>query len=206
MSLTQTKSRGKELKNDVVNKIREAVDNFKFVYVLEFDNMRTNAFKDLRVQLNDCRFFLGKNRVMQVALGRNQEEEYRDNLCKLGEMLGGNCALFFTNRPKEEVIPFFQEYKSLDYARAGFKATETFVIPQGEMPFAHSMLEEFKKLRLPVEIKSGKIHMRENYTVCKEGKVLTPEQCRILKLYAKPMTYFTLTPRAYWSEGQLTVL
>ena len=44
-----------ELKNDVVNKIREAVDNFKFVYVLEFDNMRTNAFKDLRVQLNDCR-------------------------------------------------------------------------------------------------------------------------------------------------------
>ncbi len=118
--------------------------------------------------------------MMQVALGRNQEEEYRDNLCKLGEMLGGNCALFFTNRPKEEVIPFFQEYKSLDYARAGFKATETFVIPQGEMPFAHSMLEEFKKLRLPVEIKSGKIHMRENYTVCKEGKVLTPEQCRIL--------------------------
>lgn len=56
MSLTQTKSRGKELKNDVVNKIREAVDNFKFVYVLEFDNMRTNAFKDLRVQLSDCRY------------------------------------------------------------------------------------------------------------------------------------------------------
>lgn len=118
--------------------------------------------------------------MMQVALGRNQEEEYRDNLCKLGEMLGGNCALFFTNRAKEEVIAFFQEYKSLDYARAGFKATETFVIPEGEMPFAHSMLEEFKKLRLPVEIRNGKIHMREKYTVCKEGKVLTPEQCRIL--------------------------
>lgn len=56
VSLTQTKSRGKELKNDVVNKIREAVDNFKFVYVLEFNNMRTNAFKDLRVQLSDCRY------------------------------------------------------------------------------------------------------------------------------------------------------
>lgn len=58
VSLTQTKSRGKELKNDVVNKIREAVDNFKFVYVLEFDNMRTNAFKDLRVQLSDCRYVI----------------------------------------------------------------------------------------------------------------------------------------------------
>ena len=56
VSLTQTKSKGKELKNDVVNSIREAVDNYKFAYVLEFDNMRTNAFKELRSQLNDCRY------------------------------------------------------------------------------------------------------------------------------------------------------
>ena len=117
---------------------------------------------------------------MQVALGRSEEEEYRDNLYKLGELLGGNCSLFFTNRPKEEILNFFKEYKSIDYARAGFKATETFVIPEGEMPFAHSLFEEFKKLRLPVEMRNGVICMREKYTVCKEGKVLTPEQCRIL--------------------------
>ena len=117
---------------------------------------------------------------MQVALGRSPEEEYRDNLSKLGEYLGGNCTLFFTNRPQEEILSFFKEYKSLDYARAGFKATEEFVIQKAEMPFAHSMMEEFRKLRLPVEMKNGTIHMREDYTVCKKGKVLTPEQCRIL--------------------------
>lgn len=117
---------------------------------------------------------------MQVALGRSQEEEYRDNLCKFGELLGGNSCLFFTNRPREEVAAFFKDFKSLDYARTGFKATEPFVIPKGEMPFEHSMMGEFKKLRLPVEMKNGKIHMREDYTVCKVGKILTPEQCRIL--------------------------
>lgn len=135
--------------------------------------------KYIKMKLS-IRFFLGKNRVMQVALGRSQEEEYRDNLCKLGEQLGGNCSLFFTNRPQEEILQFFKEYKSLDYARAGFKATEPFVIPKGEMPFAHSLFEEFKKLRLPVEMKNGVICMREDYTVCKVGKILTPEQCRIL--------------------------
>ena len=118
--------------------------------------------------------------MMKVALGRSPEEEYRDNLSKLGEYLGGNCTLFFTNRPKEEILSFFNNYKSLDYARSGFTATENFVIPKGEMPFAHSMMEEFRKLRLPVEMKNGVINMREEYTVCKEGKVLTPEQCRIL--------------------------
>ncbi|KAK8818489.1 hypothetical protein WA577_003792, partial [Blastocystis sp. JDR] len=206
VSLTQTKEKGREHKDVMVNKIREAVDNYKYIYVLQFDNMRTNAFKELRSQLADSRFFLGKNRVMQVALGRTPEEEYRDNLSKLGEALGGNCTLFFTNKPKEEVLQFFKEYKSLDFARAGFKATENFVIPKGEMPFPHSMMEEFKKLRLPVELKNGIIHMREDYTVCKTGKVLTPEQCRILKLYNKPLTFFTLTPLACWSEGQVETL
>ena len=117
---------------------------------------------------------------MQVALGRSPEEEYRDDLCKLGEQLGGNCCLFFTNRPREEVMQFFNEYKSLDYARAGFKATETFVISKGELPFAHSLFEELKKLRLPVEMKNGVICLREDYSVCKVGKILTPEQCRLL--------------------------
>ena len=129
------------------------------------------------------RFFLGKNRVMQVALGRSPEEEYRDNLYKLGEQLGGNCSLFFTNRSRDEMLQFFNEYKSVDYARAGFKATESFVIPKGELPFAHSLFEELKKLRLPVEMKNGVICMREDYSVCKVGKVLTPEQCRILVGY-----------------------
>ena len=50
---------------------------------------------------------------MQVALGRSEEEEYRDNLYKLGELLGGNCSLFFTNRPKEEILNFFKEFKSI---------------------------------------------------------------------------------------------
>ena len=56
VSLTQTKSKGKEHKDDVVNKIREAIDTFKFIYVLQFDNLRTNAFKDLRSQLSDSRY------------------------------------------------------------------------------------------------------------------------------------------------------
>ena len=52
VSLTQTKQKGKEHKDNVVNTVRECVDNYKFIYVLEFDNLRTNAFKDLRLQLN----------------------------------------------------------------------------------------------------------------------------------------------------------
>lgn len=50
-----------------------------------------------------CRFFLGKNKVMRVALGRDEDEEYRDNLHKLALYLTGQVGLLFTNQPIEKV-------------------------------------------------------------------------------------------------------
>ena len=35
---------------------------------------------------NDSRFFMGKNKVMQIALGRTPEEEYKDNLRRVSEV------------------------------------------------------------------------------------------------------------------------
>lgn len=42
--------------------------------------------------------------------------------------------------------------------------------------------------------------MYKEHTVCEEGKVLTPEQARILKLIAKPMATFTLLIKCFWSK------
>ena len=65
VSLTQTKEKGREHKDVVVNKIREAVDNYKTIYVLQFDNMRTNAFKELRSQLADSRYAVESNGITE---------------------------------------------------------------------------------------------------------------------------------------------
>lgn len=54
------------------------------------------------------------------------------------------------------------------------------MIPQGKIPFAFSMLEEFRKLKLPVDLDNGELIMTRDYTVCTKGQILTPEQCRIL--------------------------
>lgn len=54
--------------------------------------------------LNLCRFYFGKNKVMALALGRTQEDEYKDNLHKLSNQLRGQSGLLFTNKSKKEVI------------------------------------------------------------------------------------------------------
>ncbi len=71
-----------------MDKIREAVDEFEHLFLLSFHNMRSNKFKRMRMDWKDSRFFLGKNKIMQVALGRNAEEEYQENMHKISEVKG----------------------------------------------------------------------------------------------------------------------
>jgi ribosomal protein L10 len=40
---------------------------------------------------------------MRIALGRNAEEEVRENVHKVVEHLNGSCGLFFTNEEPNEI-------------------------------------------------------------------------------------------------------
>jgi mRNA turnover protein 4 len=100
----QVKPGGRPKKEDLVQKVSEALDTYESVYVFKFDNLRASAIKDLRMLHKDDRYFLGKNSVMSIALGRSPEEEPRDNLHQLSKHLTGNSGLFFTSRPRKEVV------------------------------------------------------------------------------------------------------
>ena len=62
--------------------IKECVSSYSSVYVFEVENMRNVKFKELRDEWGGSRFFLGKNRVMQRAMGRGGEQP-RDGTSKL---------------------------------------------------------------------------------------------------------------------------
>ena len=78
------------------------LDKFKYLYVLSFDNMSTNNFKSLREALPDSKFLMGKNKVIGVALGNDEETSYRPLTYRITADLKGHCTLFFTNRTREE--------------------------------------------------------------------------------------------------------
>ena len=169
------------LKEDLVNSIRECVDMFSNAFVFTFENMRTVAFKDVRAAWKDSRFFLGKNKVMRVALGRDHEDEYRDGLADLGRGLVGSVGLLFTNRSKEEVMEYFSKLAVRDFARMGAPATDTVMMQAGALTgMAHTMVEQLRKLGMPVELQNGVVHLTSDYTVCKEGEALSVDQARIL--------------------------
>lgn len=105
-------------------------------------NMRTAKVKEVRAKWQNSRFdlifsvllqvlshnfsdrfFMGKNKVTKVALGKGEEDEYtsckclivleltpgsryKDNLHLLSEKIAGNCGLMFTDSSRDDVLKY----------------------------------------------------------------------------------------------------
>ncbi len=53
------------------------------------------------------------------------------NSYRIGELLKGHCALFFTNRNPEEVKDVFQKLEEAEYATGGTIAEKTIILNKG---------------------------------------------------------------------------
>lgn len=155
------------------------------------------------------RLFLGKNKLLQIAFGRTQEDEYSDNLSRLSPLLSGSVGVLCTNRDASHVEEYFATLSVEDYARAGTVASKTILITNA-MIETHpvSMVEQFRKLGLPVEVQNGRVGMvggREEYEVCKKDKELSVEQCKILVHMGVKLAVFKIELIRRWEKENGTV-
>ncbi|KAF3856140.1 hypothetical protein F7725_016863 [Dissostichus mawsoni] len=119
ISLTKTAKKGLQSKQKLIEELRKCVDTYRNLFIFSVANMRNNKLKDIRTAWKHSRFFFGKNKVMSVALGKGETDEYKDNLHKVTKYLRGEVGVLFTNKTKEEVQEYFNHFKEMDYARAG---------------------------------------------------------------------------------------
>lgn len=188
----------------MIESLHEACDGFSYIYLFQVENMRNNKFKELREQWPTSRFFMGKNKVMQVALGKTPSEEYKKNLFRLATKISGSgCGLLFSNNAPSEVVKYFEEYEEPNFARSGFQATHNFLMPPNALDhYPVSMEPQLRQLGLPTRIQNAKITVPANVIICKEGDVLTPEQCKLLELFDEKMAVFKLHVVSVWHENK----
>lgn len=189
VALTKTEKRTtRDHKSAYIQQVRDTIDAHDSLYLFSYENMRSSKFKNVRLHfrndkdaMNDdgaeSRIFLGKNKLLQIALGRNEEEEYSENLRHVAKrIVGGSVGLLVTSRPRAEVDEYFSTMVEPDYARAGSIASRSATVTADMLKtFPISMMEQFRKLGMPVEIKNGQIILHnglDNYPICKEGEVL----------------------------------
>ncbi|TRY76943.1 hypothetical protein TCAL_14705 [Tigriopus californicus] len=181
ITLSQTRKKpALEFKQSLVTKIRDAAAQHDFCYFVQVANNRNLFLKQLRDQwAGRGSFFLGKNRVMALALGRTEAEEIETGLHGMAKLLRNECGLLFTNRDQTEVVKFFEDYQEMDFARTGCLATDTVVLEAGPLTqFPHSLEPQLRAL----------------------GDILTSEQARLLKLLGEKQAHFKLNMVAVWSK------
>lgn len=54
--LSKVEKKGKEHTEKLYNAVREAADEYPFIYVFRVDNMRNNYLKEVRTEFNDSRY------------------------------------------------------------------------------------------------------------------------------------------------------
>ena len=141
------------------------------------------------------KFFLGKNKVMQVALGKTPEDEPADNSHLLSKYLHGQVCLLLSNKSPKELEAIFKDEAVEDYAQAGAKATYTVFLQKGTDSldgYSHAIEPYLQKLGLPTRLNFQKIELMSDVYVCREGQALNVEQCKILKLLGHKMSEFKL--------------
>lgn len=142
---------------------------------------------------------------MAKALGSTPDDEYQPSTHLLSKYLVGNVGLIFTNRDPSAVTEYVNNFSQIDFARAGTPASRSFKVPAGivysmggeiatedDVPMAHSLEPELRKLNMPTSLVKGKITLENEYTVCEEGDVLDSRQTRLLKLFGVATAEFTV--------------
>lgn len=193
--MTKTNKKGLQNKQKVIEDIMAQAEKFPNIFVFSVDNMRNHTLKHIRSEWKDSRFFFGKNAIMRIGL---KQAEIDEDLC---EKVEGQRGLLFTTHDKETVVDWFKEYSAEEFARSGFKATQTVVLPEGPLPdFSHAIEPHLRKLGMPTKLERGIVTLSNDYTVCEKGQTLTPEQAKILKLVGRQLATFRVNVECCYTK------
>ena len=216
-SLAQTTTKKtRDHKTKYVDAVRSAIDAADRVYLFSYENMRSTHFKDVRCHFrgsskkndNDDgggRLFLGKNKLLQIALGRTTADEYSYNVSRISAHIAGSVGILCTSASRAAVEGYFASLNVPEYAKCGTICPETVAVTNDALAADHPacMVELFRKLGLPVEVRNGKLALvggRASYEVCTKGKELTAEQCKMLVHMGIKLSVFRINLLRRWEK------
>ena len=202
-----TKKGPGEKKERQVKNIHKYLKQYKYCYAFTYKNMTNIAMNSLKEYFKDSVFMIGKNHVMQVGLGKTEEEESKQGSSNLNKYLKGNCGLLFTDKEPDDIILYFQQYSSPYFGNVGSISKQTLILKRGFdehlAEFPSSMESQFRQLGMNIKVDDGKFCLLDDYAVCREGKPLTPEQCKMCKHLNIYLDEFKIYIQAYLGNNGL---
>ncbi|KAL7670558.1 hypothetical protein ACOME3_005493 [Neoechinorhynchus agilis] len=202
VSLTSVKRKqGRQVKLDLISKFRQMIDKYDRLFVFSLHNEKNSALKEARLKWRDSgTIFLGKNKVLRVALGKDDRSAYRTNSHLVSSLLVGKIGILMTNKTESEVLDWFKTFGVTGYARAGDVCPQDVTIYNEDVStFGYAAVPQLRKLGLDVEMDNGVVKLSRNeQQICKNGDKLAPEQANLLERFGYQLSRFHLKALCQW--------
>ncbi|MBI4918820.1 50S ribosomal protein L10 [archaeon] len=183
-----SKAHVSESKKELVKTVLAKLKNTPIVGVANLHGLPAAQLQKMRGLLREKVEMLMLKRNITEIVFENASKE-KQGLEKLNSYLGGNPALIFTRENPFSLYKIIKKNKSPAPAKAGQIAPKDIIVNAGPTPFAPGpVISELKQLGINSGIEGGKIIIKQDAVVCKEGGVISEALASmLLRLSIQPM-------------------
>ena len=177
-----------ESKKKIVDEFSKLFEDYPIIASVDLENLPAPQLQNMRATLRDKVVLkMTKRRLINIAIDKAKDK--KPGIEKLKENLKGMPALIFTKESPFLLYKTIKQNKSPAPAKAGQIAPKDIVVPAGSTPFSPGpVIGELGALGIKSGVESGKIAIKEDAVVAKEGEAISAELASMLtRLGITPM-------------------
>ena len=191
-----------EAKKQAVQEVVALAKQYKIVGVVNMEGLPTATVQNMRAMLRskNIELRMAKKRLLKLAF----EELSADikGIDELNSHLKGMPAIICSNENSFKLYKMLQANKASAPAKGGQEAPKNIIVPAGPTSFAPGpIIGELGKFGIKAGIDGGKVVIKEDATVSKEGDIISASLAAVLtRLGIEPME-IGLDLRGSFEEG-----
>ena len=189
---------------EFAQRIRKLLEKYSIIGVIDVSDLPAPQFQRIRMLLRkNAKVLIAKKNLIELVLG--EFEEKFKGISKLVSKADGVVGLIFTNDNPFTLYKIIQKNKSRAPARANQIALSDIIVPAGPTNFAPGpIIGELGTVKIKAGVGAGgKIEIKEDSLVVKEGEQISAQLAGILsRLGIEPMEV-GLNVKAIYEEGTI---
>jgi large subunit ribosomal protein L10 len=188
-------------KKQVAAEFKQLVEQYPIIAAVNMESLPAKQLQTMREKLRGtCEIRMAKRRIMKVAM----RQAKKDGLDQLEPHMQGMSALLFTKENPFTLFKTLKKNQSKAAAKPGQKAPFDIVVPAGPTNFAPGpIIGELGSVGIKTGIEGGKVAIKADSTVAKEGATISPKLAALLlRLGIEPMKV-GLAITAVYENGQV---
>lgn len=186
--MTKPKAHISQKKKDILKKLVDLLNKSDIIGIVNLEELPTPQLQNMKKQLRGTfDLFITKKTIIKLAL--EQVKDKKPDLKKLEEQLKGMPALLFTKENPFLLFKTLKKNKSPAAAKPGQTAPKDLMVSAGPTPFTPGpIISELGALGLKAGVEGGKVVIKQDKIVCKEGEKISEPIANLLqKLGVEPM-------------------